>query len=230
MLYWTGNANHRHIATKHLTRVMDTDKPDFSFENIARAEGFWPCAGTDEAGRGPLAGPVVAAAVILDPGNIPDGLDDSKRLTRERREALFESVIATAHSVAFCSICAESIDRGDIRKASLDAMSRAVAALSLRPLKVLIDGRDVPPGLPCEGIALIQGDRRSQSIAAASIIAKTMRDRMMVRTGSKFPNYGFEAHKGYGSPVHISAIGLHGGSVRIHRFSFSPLRQHSFDF
>lgn len=197
-------------------------RPDFSVEARARSRGQWPVAGTDEAGRGPLAGPVVAAAVILDPEAIPDGLDDSKRLTAASREEIYLRIVHTAISVSVASVCAASIDRTDIRKASLEAMRRAVAALTLPPALVLADGRDVPPGLPCEGRALVKGDQRSQSIAAASIVAKVARDRLMSRCGEQHPAYGFGQHAGYATVLHRRAIDAAGPLRGIHRLTFSP--------
>lgn len=184
--------------------------------------GLFPVAGTDEAGRGPLAGPVVAAAVILDEGNIPTGLNDSKKLTAAHRERLFDEILAAA-SVSIASSCPRHIDARDIRKASLDAMRRAVAGLALPPLHVLTDGRDVPDGLICSGRAVIKGDSRSLSIAAASIIAKVTRDRMMTRAALTFPAYGFESHAGYGTDRHRTAIAISGPCI-LHRMSFRPLR------
>ncbi len=199
-------------------------RPDFSLEIAARREGQWPVAGTDEAGRGPLAGPVVAAAVILDPDNIPDGLDDSKRLDASAREIVLADILAWAVSVSFSSVCAGSIDAGDIRKASLEAMRRAVSGLCTPPLLVLADGRDVPPGLACLGRAVVKGDQRSQSIAAASIVAKVMRDRMMARAGSCDGRYGFELHMGYATARHREAVSVHGPVARMHRMSFAPFK------
>lgn len=200
------------------------DKPDFSVETRAMADGLWPVAGMDEAGRGPLAGPVVAAAVVLDPARIPDGLDDSKRLTFEQREVLFERIVSSALGVAMASVSAEGIDGMNILRASLEAMRRAACGLSVRPKLALADGRDVPPGLPCEGRALVRGDQRSQSIAAASIVAKVMRDRMMAGCGRVHVHYGFEVHMGYATVRHRTAIGLHGPVARLHRTSFAPFR------
>ena len=197
--------------------------PDFSFEAGARRAGLWPVAGTDEAGRGPLAGPVVAAAVILDPDNIPEGLNDSKQLSIAKREALFDIILSSA-MVSIASSAAGRIDGTDIRKASLDAMRRAVLGLPLAPALVLADGRDVPPGLYCEGRAVVKGDARSLSIAAASIIAKVTRDRMMARADGVFPDYGFAVHVGYATRRHRAAIDSH-GPCRLHRMSFRPLRQ-----
>lgn len=200
------------------------EKPDFAFEKRAIKEGQWPVAGLDEAGRGPLAGPVVAAAVILDPKRIPKGLDDSKRLVHEEREALFDKILKTALSISMASVSAEGIDGSDILRASLEAMRRAACGLSVAPRLALADGRDVPPGLPCPGRALIKGDQRSQSIAAASIVAKVMRDRMMAGCGQTDGRYGFEVHMGYATVRHREAIGLHGPSARLHRISFAPFR------
>jgi ribonuclease HII len=201
------------------------ERPDFSFETKAMASGLWPGAGMDEAGRGPLAGPVVAAAVILDPANIPEGLDDSKRLSHLQREALFLKIVGSALGVSMASVCAEGIDASNILKASLEAMRRALVGLPIPARLALADGRDVPPGLPCEGRALIKGDQRSQSIAAASIIAKVMRDRMMTCCGSRHMHYGFEVHMGYATARHRAAIDTHGPIPRLHRVSFSPFRR-----
>lgn len=188
------------------------------------SRGQWPVAGLDEAGRGPLAGPVVAAAVVLDPARIPSGLDDSKRLTHPQREDLFHEILGSALGIAMASVCAEGIDRSDIRKASLEAMRRALCGLPLAPKLALADGRDVPPGLPCPGEALVKGDQRSQSIAAASIVAKVMRDRMMTGCGRTDARYGFEVHMGYATARHRAAITAHGAVARWHRISFAPFR------
>lgn len=198
--------------------------PDFSIEEAAMRSGLFPVAGTDEAGRGPLAGPVVAAAVILNPQNIPSGLNDSKKLSHKAREALFEDIMASAQAVSFSSMSAENIDRVNILRASLEAMRRSVQGLSIIPKLVLVDGRDHPPRLPCESRPLIKGDARSQSIAAASIIAKVMRDRMMAGCGNHHPTYGFETHAGYGTARHRQAILESGALVRIHRMTFAPLK------
>lgn len=197
--------------------------PDFSMEMAARNRGLWPVAGTDEAGRGPLAGPVVAAAVVLDPDNIPEGLHDSKQLSAARREMLFARIMETAF-VSVASSSSRRIDTIDIRKASLDAMRRAVAGLEVAPRLVLTDGRDVPPGLACEGRAVIKGDALSVSISAASIVAKVMRDRMMARAEETYPGYGFAVHAGYATQVHRTAIESI-GPCRLHRMSFRPLRK-----
>ncbi len=198
-------------------------RPDLRFEREANKSGFKLVAGADEAGRGPLAGPVVAAAVILDIKAIPPGLDDSKKLTKAKRETLYAEIMATAF-VAIASTGPSSIDRTDIRKASLDAMRRAMAALAPRPDFGLFDGRDVPDGLHCMGKSVIKGDARSLSIAAASIIAKVTRDRMMDAADDIFPGYGFTAHSGYGTAQHLAALKIH-GPCQLHRMSFRPIRQ-----
>lgn len=196
--------------------------PDDRFERHFSKDGLLPVAGLDEAGRGPLAGPVVAAAVILDPARIPEGLNDSKALSRNKRETLFDQIIATA-MVSIASASPREIDVTDIRKASLTAMRRALIALPVRAGYALIDGRDIPPGLTCPGRALVKGDARSLSIAAASIVAKVLRDRMMMRAAILYPVYGFDSHKGYGSAKHLAAIREH-GPCPLHRMSFRPLR------
>lgn len=199
-------------------------QPDFSEEQLAVAKGLWPVAGLDEAGRGPLAGSVVAAAVILDPECVPFGLNDSKKLSALKRENLFEQILGSALAVAFSCICAEGIDGGNIRLASLEAMRRALNGLSLQPRLALIDGRDVPPGLACSAKALIGGDGRSQSIAAASIVAKVVRDRIMVGCGRQDARYGFDSHVGYGTVQHRQAITAHGPLPRLHRLTFAPVK------
>ncbi len=200
-------------------------RPDFSNEARLAARGFRRVAGLDEAGRGPLAGPVVAAAVILDANAIPEGLDDSKQLTERRREALFDIILEQAVAVGVSARSAESIDHTDIRAASLEAMRRALCGLAVPADAALADGRDVPPGLPCPGEALVKGDQRSVSVAAASIVAKVTRDRMLRRCHEGNTAYGLGGHKGYGSAAHRAAIATHGGWPRIHRFTFAPLRK-----
>nr|WP_306265924.1 ribonuclease HII [Pararhizobium sp. IMCC3301] len=193
-----------------------------SKRDLNSARKLFAIAGVDEAGRGPLAGPVVTAAVILDPRHIPDGLNDSKKLSAGQRAELFDKLIAR-HSVAIAWATAQRIDRMNIRAATLWAMTQAVAALPAQPDGVLIDGRDIPAGLPCPGGAVIKGDNLSQSIAAASIIAKVTRDRMMQICGRDAPGYGLEKHMGYGTQFHRAAI-LSKGGTRHHRLSFRPLR------
>ena len=194
--------------------------PDDSFE---RGLGFpyTRIAGVDEVGRGPLAGPVVAAAVVLDPAHVPEGLNDSKKLTEKVRERLFDEICAR-HAVAVALGSVGRIDATDIRAATLDAMRRAVSGLALTPDHVLVDGIDVPAGLPCPGTAVTGGDGRSISIAAASIVAKVLRDRLMGLAGAEHPGYGCDKHKGYGVPAHMAALGKLGPSP-LHRTSFAPV-------
>jgi len=198
------------------------DQPDYSFETQLMSVGTAPVAGVDEAGRGPLAGPVVVVACILDPSHIPSGLNDSKKLTAAKREALYEQILATSH-VAIVSVSAQTIDAINIRAATLQGMAQAVRGLAVQPAYALIDGRDVPPGLPCPGESLIKGDARSVSIAAASILAKVTRDRLMVRAAEFWPGYGFERHMGYSTEAHLDAIKRF-GPCPIHRLSFAPLK------
>lgn len=177
-------------------------------------------AGCDEAGRGPLAGPVVAAAVILDPDRIPRGLNDSKKLDAVAREKLYEKICATAEvAVAFGST--ERIDRDNILRASLWALARAVKALPVRPKLVFVDGNmKIDCGCDCE--AVVSGDALVTSIAAASIVAKVTRDRLMARVGLAHPGYGFERHMGYSVPEHVAALKALGPTVH-HRKSFAPV-------
>jgi ribonuclease HII len=198
--------------------------PDFSMEKRAMKRGLWPVAGLDEAGRGPLAGPVAAAAVILDPQAIPAGLDDSKRLTAAEREALFSDILKSALAVSVASVSAGGIDRRNILRASLEAMRRALVGLCLAPRMALADGRDVPPGLPCPAEAVVKGDQRSQSIAAASIVAKVTRDRMMAQAGRVHTKFGFGVHMGYATARHRAEIADNGPLPRLHRASFAPFR------
>lgn len=185
-------------------------------------DGARRVAGIDEAGRGPLAGPVVAAAVILDPDRIPDGLDDSKKLAAGERERLFGEIVASA-TVAFASASPAEIDRLNIRGATFLAMRRALHALGEPACHALVDGRDVPPGMSCRATAVIGGDARCLSIAAASVVAKVARDRMMRRACRAFEGYGFSRHMGYGTPEHLDAIARL-GPTPLHRMSFRPLR------
>ncbi len=179
-------------------------------------------AGVDEVGRGPLAGPVVAAAVILDPRDIPQGLADSKRLTAAQRDVLFPQILQRAIAVCFASAGPVEIDRVNIRAATLAAMARAVKGLAIAPARVLVDGRDrIATAIPCD--AIVGGDGREPAIAAASIVAKVVRDRLMARLGDAFPVYGFADHAGYGTAAHLDAIARHGPCPH-HRYSFSPMK------
>lgn len=177
-------------------------------------------AGVDEVGRGPLAGPVVAAAVILGADAPIALLADSKALAPARREALARKIGETA-LVGLAMVQAAEIDRLNIRQASLRAMRRAVLALPVRPDAALVDGRDVPPGLPCPALAIIKGDARQAAIAAASIIAKVFRDDLMARAEAHYPGYGFASSAGYPTPRHKAAL-VENGLTPLHRLSFAP--------
>ncbi len=195
-------------------------RPTFRRERRALSKGIWPVAGCDEAGRGPLAGPVVAAAVVLDPKRIPRGLNDSKKLDAKAREKLCAKICATAEvAVAFGST--ERIDRDNILLASLWALSRAVKALPVKPQLVFVDG-NMKIDCDCDCEAVISGDALVMSIAAASIVAKVTRDRLMTRLGLAHPGYGFERHMGYGVPAHFKALDALGPTIH-HRRSFAPV-------
>lgn len=179
-------------------------------------------AGVDEAGRGPLAGPVVVAAVILHPKRPIEGLDDSKKLTGKRREALYPQIVerALAWRVEFVDV--DEIDRINIYQATMTGMARAVQALAPAAERVLVDGNRLPRGLPCPARAIVGGDAIEQSIMAASILAKVSRDRAMVALHDDWPDYGFDQHKGYSAPLHLAALLAHGPCVH-HRRSFAPV-------
>lgn len=194
--------------------------PSFRRERALMKRGIWPVAGCDEVGRGPLAGPVVAAAVVLDPAHIPKGIDDSKKLTRARREELFEEICATA-LVAVAAAPPWRIDRDNILRASLWALARAVHALPQPPKHVFVDGRD-RIDVACECEPVIGGDGLLLSIAAASIVAKVSRDRLMCKLAQECPGYGFDSHMGYSVPVHLEALDRLGPTVH-HRKFFSPV-------
>ncbi len=181
-------------------------------------------AGVDEAGRGPLAGPVAAAAVVLDPARIPPGLDDSKALGESARDRLFDVIVAEARAVAVVFASAAEIDRTDVRAATLSAMAGAVRALAVVPRGVVVDGRDVPPGLGVPSRAIVGGDALHPAIMAASIIAKVARDRAMIAIAARHPGYGFERHKGYGTAEHRAALARL-GPCPIHRMTFRPIAQ-----
>ncbi|ARE41413.1 Ribonuclease HII [Rhodovulum sp. P5] len=202
-------------------RGMQQLSPDFTFERQAFAQGMRVVVGVDEVGRGPLAGPVTAAAVRLDPDAIPPGLDDSKKLTAARRAELAEAIRAVAEvSVAHASV--EEIDRLNILQASHLAMCRAIAGLSTRPDFALIDGNRLPRDLPCAGQTVVKGDARCLSIAAASIMAKVTRDALMVDLAQHFPGYGWDKNAGYPTRTHLQAIRDIGVSP-YHRRSFKPV-------
>ena len=180
-------------------------------------------AGVDEAGRGPLAGPVVVSAVVLDPARPIAGLDDSKRLSARRRESLAEQIRASALGWSVIEVEADEIDRLNILQATLTGMRRAVEALSIRIDEVLIDGNRVPAGLALPARAIVGGDALQPAISAASILAKTVRDARLVELDSQFPGYGFAVHKGYPTPAHLQAL-RQLGPCAAHRRSFAPVR------
>ena len=197
--------------------------PHYIYESRLLKTMPGPVCGVDEAGRGPLAGPVVAAAVILERGRIPKGLNDSKQLDEDARETLFPRIMEMAVAVGVGEASVEEIDLVNIRQATHLAMARAVRALSIAAEFALVDGNDAP-ALPCKCDTLIKGDGRSVSIAAASIIAKVTRDRLMRRLHDEHPGYNWRSNKGYGTPEHYTGLRLHGVTVH-HRRSFAPVRQ-----
>ena len=196
--------------------------PHYIYESRLLKTMAGPVCGVDEVGRGPLAGPVVAAAVILDRKRIPKGLNDSKQLSEEDREVLFPLIMETAIAVGVGEASVDEIDLINIRQATHMAMARAVRALSVTAEFALVDGNDPPP-LPCRCDTLIGGDARSVSIAAASIIAKVTRDRMMVALHDDHPGYNWRSNKGYGTPEHYAGLKAHGVTPH-HRRSFGPIR------
>ena len=188
------------------------------YENEAKAKGYTIICGVDEAGRGPLAGPVFAAAVILPEGHIIEGVNDSKKLSEKKREMLFDKIIEECVCYSIGTASEKEIDEINILQATYLAMKRAVDGLEIKPDYVLIDGNRMPPlDIPAETI--VKGDGKSASIAAASIIAKVSRDRYMLQLAEKYPQYEFEKHKGYGTKLHYEKIAEHGISD-IHRKSF----------
>lgn len=193
--------------------------PDYEFEKAASDSGFSCICGVDEAGRGPLAGPVCAAAVILPEGAVIEGLDDSKKLTEKKRERLYDIIkqTAVAYSVAYGTL--EEIETVNILEATYLAMNRAIEGLTVKPDFALIDGNRVPRGIkiPCETI--VKGDSKSMSVAAASVLAKVTRDRLMLEYDKKYPEYNFKKHKGYGTKEHTELIKQY-GPCEIHRLSF----------
>lgn len=193
--------------------------PDYEFEKAAVNSGFSCICGVDEAGRGPLAGPVCAAAVILPEGAVIEGLDDSKKLTEKKRERLYDIIkqTAVAYSVAYGTL--EEIETVNILEATYLAMNRAIEGLTVKPDFALIDGNRVPRGIkiPCETV--VKGDSKSMSVAAASVLAKVTRDRLMLEYNKKYPEYNFKKHKGYGTKEHTELIKQY-GPCEIHRLSF----------
>lgn len=203
-------------------RIADSRiKPTFELEAAERQLGCWPVAGVDEAGRGPWAGPVVAAAVILDPDKIPANIDDSKVIDEEGRAFLFNRITKVAEvGVGIADVA--RIDRDNILQATMWAMGEAVAQLTVKPKLVLVDGNKTPR-LEVPARSIVKGDAKCLSIAAASIIAKVTRDRIMIAMAREYPGYGFEKHKGYGTPEHQATIARLGVSP-LHRRSFKPVQ------
>ena len=181
-------------------------------------------AGVDEAGRGPLAGPLLCAAVILHPDRKIIGLRDSKQLKASEREALRSEILAKALAYAIIEISHTEIDQRNIFQATMEGMRRAVAALNPAPASALIDGNKVPPGLICPARAIVKGDQLEACISAASILAKTTRDALMLEHANTYPGYGFEIHKGYPTPAHLAALSAL-GACAIHRHSYAPVRK-----
>ena len=191
---------------------------EFTIENELRAQGFTAICGVDEAGRGPLCGPVVAAACILPEGYIPEGINDSKKLTEKKREKLFDIICENAVAYCIAEASVEEIDRLNILEADLLAMRRAIEGLSLRADYALIDG-NIARDFQVPAKAVIHGDAISPSIAAASILAKVTRDRLCLALDRDYPQYGIAKHKGYGTKMHMDALRQHGPSP-IHRKQF----------
>jgi ribonuclease HII len=195
--------------------------PHFIFESRVLKSGPGPVAGVDEAGRGPLAGPVVAAAVILDRKRVPKGIDDSKRMPASAREEAYIRILEMAVAVGIGEASVDEIDLVNIRQATHLAMARAIRAMATTPAFALVDGNDAP-ALPCPCDTIVEGDGRSLSIAAASVVAKVTRDRIMAALHEEFPGYGWRTNKGYGTEEHVAALGRL-GPCRHHRRSFAPV-------
>lgn len=193
--------------------------PDAAFDQQFRVACGGHFCGVDEAGRGPLAGPVYAAAVILSPDNPIPGLNDSKKLSEKKRELLFDEIVDKAVSFYIASASVEEIEKYNILNATFLAMRRAVEGLSVQPLLAVIDGNRTPPGLPVPAQKVVKGDALSESVAAASILAKVSRDRLLLELDKQYPMYGFAGHKGYGTAAHVAALREHGPSP-VHRPSF----------
>jgi ribonuclease HII len=191
------------------------------FDHARYRRGLSCVAGVDEAGRGCLAGPVVSGAAVLRPGWCPEGLDDSKKLSAAVRESLYDAILEGALAWGAFAVWPREIDRTNILRASLKAMAGAVGLLGLHPDLVLVDGNQTPP-LDCDCECVVKGDGRSAAIAAGAIIAKVTRDRIMTGLDVRFPEYGFAAHKGYGSPEHLASLAEH-GPCTLHRFSYKPV-------
>ncbi|MCQ2441421.1 MAG: ribonuclease HII [Clostridia bacterium] len=193
--------------------------PDFILEEKAKTKGYKYVCGVDEAGRGPLAGPVCAAAVILPQNCIIDGLNDSKKLSEKKREQLYDIIISTAVSYCISYASVEEIEQYNILGTTFLAMNRAIDGLTVKPDFALIDGNRVPKDIKIDCETVVKGDSKSYSIAAASILAKVSRDRLMLKYDEMYPEYGFKKHKGYGTKDHYTAI-KQNGICEIHRVSF----------
>lgn len=196
----------------------DTEKDWLKYENQAKSQGYSFVCGVDEAGRGPLAGPVYAAAVILPDGVIPEGVNDSKKLSEKKREVLFDIITEEALDYSIAYATAEEIDDINILQATFLAMKRAIDGLKTKADYAMIDGNRMPP-LDIPGETIVKGDANSASIAAASILAKVSRDRFMLKMAEKYPRYQFEKHKGYGTKLHYQMLDEYGPS-EIHRQTF----------
>lgn len=193
--------------------------PDYEYEKAAVLSGFNTICGVDEAGRGPLAGPVCAAAVILPEDTVIEGLDDSKKLSEKKRERLYDEITekAVAYCVAYGTL--EEIESVNILEATFLAMNRAIDGLKVKPDFAIIDGNRVPKGIKIPCATLVKGDSKSMSVAAASVLAKVTRDRLMLTYDEKYPQYNFKKHKGYGTKEHTELLKQYGPSP-IHRLSF----------
>lgn len=193
--------------------------PDYSYEQAAKQSGFKCICGVDEAGRGPLAGPVCAAAVILPGGLEIEGLNDSKKLTEKKREQLFDIIVEKAISFCVAYGTLEEIESVNILNATFLAMNRAIEGLNIKPDFALIDGNRMPKDIKVQGATIVKGDAKSMSIAAASVLAKVSRDRLLLEYDRKYPLYQFAKHKGYGTKLHTDLIKQY-GPCEIHRLSF----------
>lgn len=211
------------MRIRQVTLQNGVKLPDYEFEQQLHDTGHKLIAGIDEVGRGPWAGPVTAAAVILDPKNIPSGLDDSKKLSPAKRQHLAKQITETSQW-AIVHVDVDEIDQINILQASLSAMRRAIERLPALPNHVLIDGNRAPENLKCDATTIVKGDARSLSIAAASIIAKVARDALMADLAVQFPHYGWETNAGYGTKRHQEGLKSHGVSPH-HRRSFKPIHK-----
>ncbi|PID28909.1 MAG: ribonuclease HII [Candidatus Cloacimonadota bacterium] len=206
-----------------------SQKIDLFANDLLKIEEFGYVAGIDEAGRGPLAGPVVVSAVILNPKNKPDGLNDSKKLSEKKRNYFFDKIKESASAFSIAIISPEEIDRLNILQATLTGMTEAALKLEIIPNLCLIDGNKVPKDFPCKAEAVVKGDSKYASIAAASILAKVTRDNIMLKLHKEYPEYGFDRHKGYPTAEHLRII-REKGITPHHRKSFKPVGQLEINF